>query len=123
MSEESLAIPSISKAVEQAIADLRYGTLALNGPGTWGIYTMIAPLGAYPGSDISDLKSGNSHVANFLMLHQPEKTVVRAPFRMRPYPFLGTAKNLHVFSKKLAEFEMNPSFRKLPGLFWSAIRT
>ena len=50
MSEESLAIPSISKAVEQAIADLRYGTIALNGPGTWGIYTMIAP---FPDATVS----------------------------------------------------------------------
>ena len=123
MSEESLAIPSISKAVEQAIADLRYGTIALNGPGTWGFYAMTAPWGGYPGSDLNDIQSGNSHVANFLMLLHPEKTVVRAPFRIRPYPFLGTAKNLHVFGKKLAEFEMKPNFWKLPGLFWSAIRT
>jgi hypothetical protein len=123
VSEGSLADPTTGPAVEQAIADLRYGTVALNGPGTWGIYTMIAPWGAYPGSDIGDIQSGNSFVANFLMLHQPQKTVVRAPFSVRPYPFLGTSKNLHVFSKKLAMFEMKPTFSGLPGLFWSAIRT
>ena len=123
VSEDSLADPSTGEAVERAIADLRYGTIALNGPGTWGFYTMVAPWGGYPGSDLHDIQSGNSHVTNFLMLSYPEKTVLRAPFRMRPYTFLGTAKNLHVFCRKLAEFELKPSFWKLPGLFRSAMRT
>jgi acyl-CoA reductase-like NAD-dependent aldehyde dehydrogenase len=123
VNEESLANPVVGGAVERAINDLRYGTVALNGPGTWGFYNMISPWGGYPGSDISDIQSGNGKVANFLMLYRPEKTVVRAPFRMRPYTFLGTAKDLHVFGRKLAEFEVEPSFWKLPGLFWSAIRT
>ena len=99
VSEDSLTDPSIDRAVERAIADLRYGTVALNGPGTWGFYTMVAPWGGYPGSDLHDIQSGNSHVTNFLMLSDPEKTVVRAPFRMRTYTFLGTAKNLDVCAR------------------------
>jgi acyl-CoA reductase-like NAD-dependent aldehyde dehydrogenase len=123
VSEQSLSDPQIGSAVEEAIGDLRYGTVALNGPGTWGFYHMKAPWGGYPGSDINDIQSGNSFVANFLMLYEPEKTVVRAPFRMRPYPFLGTAKDLHVFSQRLAEFEVKPDLLKLTSLFWSALRT
>lgn len=123
VSEESQADPATEKAVERAIADLRYGTVALNGPGTWAFYTMIAPWGGYPGSSIGDIQSGTARVGNFLMLHRPEKTILRAPFRMRPYTFLGSAKDLHEFSRKLAEFEVRPSLWKLPGLFWSAIRT
>jgi hypothetical protein len=121
--EKTLANPEIARAVERTIADLRYGTVALNAPGTWGFYNMISPWGGYPGSVIANIQSGNGKVANFLMLHRPQKTVVKAPFRMRPYTFLGTAKDLDVFCKKLADFEMGPSFRKLPGLFWSAVRT
>ena len=123
VSPESLADPETERAVEQAIADLRYGTVALNACGTWCFYTMVAPWGGFPGSDISDIQSGTARVGNFLMLYRPEKTVVKAPFRMRPYPFLGTAKDLHVFSRKLAEFEKGPSLWLLPGLFWSGIRT
>jgi hypothetical protein len=122
-SPESLADPATERAVEQAIADLRYGTVALNMCGTFGFSTMMAPWGGYPGSDISDIQSGVAKVGNYLMLHRPEKTVVRAPFRMTPYPFLGSAKDLHVFCRKLAEFEVRPSLRKLPGLFLSGIRT
>jgi hypothetical protein len=123
VSEESQAEPAVGEAVERAITGLRYGTVSLNASGVWGINTMVAPWGGYPGSDISDIQSGNEKVANFLMLHRPEKTVVRAPFRIRPYPFLGTAKDLHVFSRRLASFEHKPSYWKLPGLFWSAART
>jgi acyl-CoA reductase-like NAD-dependent aldehyde dehydrogenase len=121
--EKSLADDQIASAVERSIADLRYGTVALNGPGTWGFYTMIAPWGGFLGSKLQDIQSGTCRVANFLMLHHPQKTVVRAPFKMRPYPFLSTSKELHVFSRKLAEFEENSSFTKLPGLFWSAMQT
>ena len=123
VSGESLSNPSIGGAVERAITNLRYGTVALNGPGTWGLYNMVSPWGGYPGSEIFDIQSGNVKVANFLMLYRPEKTVVRAPFRMKPYTFLSTAKDLDVFSRKLAEFEIKPSFWKLTDLFLSAIRT
>jgi len=123
VSGDSMREPTVKEAVERSISGLRYGTVALNAPGTWGFYSMIAPWGGYPGSTIGDIQSGTCKVTNFLMLHRPQKTVVRAPFRMRPYVFHGTAKNLDIFSKKLAEFERNIAFRKLPGLLWSAIRT
>jgi acyl-CoA reductase-like NAD-dependent aldehyde dehydrogenase len=122
VSEDSLADPAVNQAVEQAIADLHYGTVALNGPGVWGFYNMMSPWGGYPGSDIYDIQSGNGWVANFLLLHRPEKTVIRAPFRMRPYPFLGTARDFHIFCRKLAEFELDTRLTKIPGLFWSGIR-
>jgi len=122
VSDDSLADPIVGEAVERTITDLRYGTVALNAPGVWGFASMVSPWGGYPGSVSNDIQSGNSKVGNFLMLHRPEKTVARVPFRMRPYPFLGTSKNLHVFCKKLAEFQLRPSYGKLPGLFWSAMR-
>ncbi len=123
VSDRSLSDSKVRMATEQAIENLRYGTVALNGPGTLGFYTMIAPWGGYPGSTIGDIQSGTCRVTNALMLHRPQKTVVRAPFGWWPYPFLGRARNLDVFSRKLAEFETAPSLHRLPGLFWSAIRT
>jgi acyl-CoA reductase-like NAD-dependent aldehyde dehydrogenase len=123
INDESLEDPAISDTVDQAITDLRYGTVALNAPGTWGMQTMMAPWGAYRGSKITDIQSGLGWVANFLMLYRPEKTIVKSPFRTQPYPFLGTAKKLDIFGKNMTEFEMNPSFGKLLRLFWSAIKT
>jgi acyl-CoA reductase-like NAD-dependent aldehyde dehydrogenase len=123
VNDDGLEDPAISEAVDQAITDLRYGTVALNAPGTWGMQTMMAPWGAYPGSKLTDIQSGLGWVANFLMFYCPEKTIVKSPFRMQPNPFLGTAKKLDMFGKNLTKFEMNPSFGNLLGLFWSAIRT
>ena len=121
--DEKQSDPELAASVERAIENLRYGTVTLNGPGVLGFATMIAPWGGYPGSPIEDIQSGTCKVTNGLMLHRPQKTVVRAPFNWWPYPFLSTAKNLDVFSRKLAEFEANPGLSKLPGLFWSALRT
>ncbi len=123
VSPESMADPATGEAVERAIADLRYGSVALNGTAVWGFYSMVTPWGAFPGSDIDDIQSGRGKVANFLMLHRPEKSVIRVPFHMDPYPFLGTARDLHVFSRKLARFEERPSMLKVLGLYPSARRS
>ena len=120
--DEKRLEPELNAAVDRAIEDLRYGTVALNGPGVLGFATMIAPWGGYPGSPIDDIQSGTCKVTNVLMLHRPQKTVVRAPFNWWPYPFLSTTKNLDVFSRKLAAFEYDPRLWRLPGLFWSGMR-
>jgi aldehyde dehydrogenase (NAD(P)+) len=123
VSQQSLSDARVDAAVERAVANLRYGTVALIGPGTLGFYTMLGPWGGYPGSTLEDIQSGTCRVTNALMLHRPQKTVVRAPFNWWPYPFLGTAKNLHVFSRRLAAFDADTTLSRLPGLFWSAVRT
>lgn len=69
VSEQSLSDPLIAAAMVRTIADLHYGTVALNGPGTWGFYTIIAPWGGYPGSSLQDIQSGTCRATNFLMLH------------------------------------------------------
>jgi len=122
-SEESLVDPDVAAALERAVSGLRYGSVGINSPAVWSFYVMIATWGAFPGSDLQNVQSGIGKVANFLMLHRPEKAVLRGPFKMRPYPFLGTAKDLDVFSKKLARFEEDPSWMKIPGLWWSAKKT
>jgi hypothetical protein len=122
MVDEKRLEPTVETALEQAIEDLRYGSIALNGPGILGFATMIAPWGGFPGSSIEDIRSGTCKVTNMLMLHRPQKTVARAPFNWWPYPFLGTAKDLDNFSRRLALFEAEPGLSKLPGLLWSSIR-
>ncbi|MHA1576840.1 MAG: aldehyde dehydrogenase family protein [Candidatus Thorarchaeota archaeon] len=114
--------PTLGPAIERAIAELNYGTVALNGPGTFGFYGMLAPWGAFPGNDIYDIQSGIDKVGNYLMLPKVEKTVVRAQLEASPYPFIVDAKNLDIFCKKLAHFETNQSIGKFLGLVWQAFR-
>jgi aldehyde dehydrogenase (NAD(P)+) len=114
--------PKSRAAIEKAITELKYGTVALNSPGTFGFYSMISPWGAFPGNNIYDIQSGIGKVANFLMLPNVEKTVVRAPLELSPYPFKVDAKNLDVFCKKLAHFEKDQSISKYLGLVWQSLR-
>lgn len=69
---------------ERAIADLRYGAIAIN---TWTAFAFITPTttwGAFPGSTIEDVGSGIGVVHNALLLADVERSVVRGPFR--PFP-------------------------------------
>jgi len=123
VSDRDMAVPEMRSAVERAVSDLRYGTIAINGPGNWGFASMVTPWGGHPDSTITDVQSGRVKVCNFLMLPRPAKSVVRIPFEVDPYPFVGTARDLDVFSKKLAMFEDRPSWLRLPGLYLSAKRS
>ncbi len=118
----SLKDPKIGPAIEKAIGDLNYGTVGINGPGTWAFYTMIAPWGGYPGNEIFDIQSGIGKVANFLMLPNVEKTVMRAALETTPYPFRVDARHFDVFSKKLTHFEMNPTIGRFFGLVFTVLR-
>ncbi|GAA5154715.1 aldehyde dehydrogenase family protein [Microbacterium pseudoresistens] len=68
----------------RAIAELRYGSIAIN---TWTAFGFIAPTmtwGAFPGGTIADVGSGIGVVHNALLLGDVERSVVRGPFRPLP---------------------------------------
>ncbi|WP_394279490.1 aldehyde dehydrogenase family protein [Microbacterium sp.] len=69
---------------EDAIAALRYGTVAINAWTAFGFLTPTATWGAYPGGTVDDAPSGIGIVHNALLLDDVERTVVRGPFR--PFP-------------------------------------
>ncbi|MCT9819238.1 aldehyde dehydrogenase family protein [Microbacterium sp. W1N] len=69
---------------ERAIADLHYGTVAVNAWTAFGFLTPTATWGAYPGGTVDDAPSGIGIVHNALLLADVERTVVRGPFR--PFP-------------------------------------
>lgn len=82
----SMRDPVIGRAVERAISDLRFGTVAVNlwaaasfplGSTTWG---------AFPGGSLDDAGSGIGTVHNTFLFDRPQKTVLRAPFRVFPRP-------------------------------------
>lgn len=69
---------------DRAIADLHYGTVAINAWTAFGFLTPTATWGAYPGGTIDDAPSGMGVVHNSFLLDSVERTVVRGPFR--PFP-------------------------------------
>ena len=110
-------------ALEQAITDLRFGTVALN---VWAAigYALCTPSwGAYPGHEKHDIQSGYGVVHNTYMLEKTQKSVIRAPFRSSPKPaWFVTHRTTDGVGRKMAAFEAAPSVLKLPSLLFSALR-
>ncbi len=110
-------------AFDRALADLRYGTIAINCWAAVGYGLVTTTWGAYPGHDLYDIQSGTDVVHNTLMFGKAEKAVVRTPFRMIPKPaWFATHKTCLAMGKKITDFEAAPSITKLPGIFWQALR-
>ncbi|MBO9625089.1 MAG: aldehyde dehydrogenase family protein [Microbacterium sp.] len=75
---------SLGHGFERAIANLRYGSIAINGWTAFGFITPTLTWGAFPGSTIEDVGSGIGVVHNALLLDSVERSVIRGPFR--PFP-------------------------------------
>lgn len=75
---------SLGVGFERAIAELRYGSLAINSWTAFGFLTPTLTWGAFPGSTLDDVGSGIGVVHNALLLDDVERSVVRGPFR--PFP-------------------------------------
>jgi acyl-CoA reductase-like NAD-dependent aldehyde dehydrogenase len=110
-------------ALDQAIADLRYGGVAVN---CWPavIYGLCTTTwGAFPGHPPEDIRSGAGVVHNALFLDHPQKSVVRAPFRIRPTPvWFADHKTLAAVGPRITRFEASPSWGKLMSVAFAALR-
>ncbi|MEM9190065.1 MAG: aldehyde dehydrogenase family protein [Myxococcota bacterium] len=114
---------SYQRELEQAYADLRYGGIAVNAFGGL-IYGLVAPpWGAYPGHPPEDIQSGAGVVHNTFLFDHPEKSVVRAPFRIRPAPlWFPDHRNLRATAQRLMALEAKPQWRKVVPLVFAALR-
>lgn len=120
---------------EDAIAGLRYGTVAINAWTGVGYLSSRASWGAFPGHTATDIQSGIGVVHNALLLEDPERTVVRGPFRPAPRsvlhgelalspkpPWFVTNKTAATTGRRLTAFAASPGWSRLPGIFASALR-
>ena len=112
------------RAVGQAIAGLRYGSIAVNVPHALSFVSTLNTWGAFPGHALSDIQSGRGVVGNTLMFSRAQKSVMRGPWRVRPKPiwFPSSRATLPV-SRRVTELETQPSMFKLPGLLADALRS
>jgi acyl-CoA reductase-like NAD-dependent aldehyde dehydrogenase len=106
--------PAIARALARAVADLRYGTVAVNIWHSASIALASPTWGGYPGQPVTDIQSGRGVTGNTLMLPDPEKTVIRAPFRTWPAPiWLATHRGTLPACRTLPSFEAHPTIGKL----------
>jgi acyl-CoA reductase-like NAD-dependent aldehyde dehydrogenase len=120
---KSMKDPKIAAAVERAIENLRYGTVVVNEWGVTAYMLMTTPWGSYPGQDIYDVQSGIGSVNNLLMFDEPQKAVVRCPFKANPDPFRANSRNAPEFGRRMVEFQLKPSLGTLTRLFVSVLKT
>ena len=110
-------------AVDDAIARLRYGGIGIN---CWAgvVYALgSASWGAYPGHTPADIRSGSGVVHNAYLFDHPEKTVVRAPFRIRPTPawFWTNASTVEI-GRRLVRYETAPTWGNVASVAAAALR-
>lgn len=119
---------------ENIIADLHYGTIAIN---AWtGLAFLVAtcPWGAFPGHTPQDVQSGIGKVHNSFMLKDTERVVIQAPWAPFPRgllsgqltllprpPWFITNKRQDKMGRLLTQFQHSPSWSKLPRIFLNAI--
>jgi acyl-CoA reductase-like NAD-dependent aldehyde dehydrogenase len=119
----SMKDPEIGAAVEQAVADLRYGSIGVNLWHALSYALATTTWGAYPGHPSTDIQSGCGVVGNAYLFARPQKSVVRGPFVQKPAPaWFVTNRNAGVVMRKKLAFEGAPSWSKLPGLVASSLK-
>jgi acyl-CoA reductase-like NAD-dependent aldehyde dehydrogenase len=110
-------------ALDQAIADLQYGGIAVNAWTGANFSLGCTTWGAFPGNAPENIKSGRGTVHNTFLFDHPQKSVVRAPFRIHPTPIWFTDhRSLATLGRRLTWFEAHPSWFELPAIGFGALR-
>jgi aldehyde dehydrogenase (NAD(P)+) len=126
---------ALGSTFDQAVADLRYGCVAINAWTGVGFLLTETTWGAFPGHTPDDIQSGIGVVHNSYLFDRAQKSVVSESFYPYPRSFLHgmftilptppwfvTAKTAAQLGKQLTHFEAHPSPVQLPGIFFNALR-
>jgi aldehyde dehydrogenase (NAD(P)+) len=122
------------KRFEEIIADLHYGTIAINAWTGLAFLATACPWGAFPGHTPQDVQSGIGTVHNTFMLEDTERVVIQAPWAPFPRgvlsgqftllprpPWFITNKKQDKVGRLLTAFQYKPSWFKLPRIFLNAL--
>lgn len=111
-----------AEAVDGAIAQLRYGNIGVN---AWtGMNFLLSALtwGAFPGNPLSDIGSGRGIVHNAYLFDHPQKSVVYAPFHIRPKPiWFANHRNLQQVARRYIAFLERPGWKRLAQVAIAAL--
>lgn len=112
-------------AVQQAIADLRYGTIVVNlATGGAGYSTNVTPWGGHSGTTPYDVQSGIGFVQNTLMFADAhiQKSVVYNQFE-KLKPIAGTEQaGVHHLFREIAYLTLKTTPERVARTAWAAVR-
>ena len=110
-------------AIDKALEDLRYGSVVINHWPALAYGFGVTTWGAYPGHTNQDIQSGIGVVHNAFLFDQPQKSVIRGPFKVFPKPpWFVTNKRTHEIAPRLVDFELDPGVKNLGRVLWHAVR-
>jgi acyl-CoA reductase-like NAD-dependent aldehyde dehydrogenase len=114
---------SLGPAYEDALAGLRYGTVAVNMWSAAGFVFGATPWGGFPGHTPEAIGSGVGFVHNARLVDRAQKGIVRAPFLLFPKPpWFVTHRYGDRALSQVAALEGDPHWwRVLPIAFWSLL--
>jgi hypothetical protein len=128
-------IKAMGAGFREAIADLHYGSIAINAWTGVGFLSAGTSWGAFPGHTLDDVQSGMGVVHNAMLIANPERSVVTGPFRPFPRslaggefslfpkpPWFVTSRSAAATGKRLAHFAEKPSWLRVPTVFGAAFR-
>jgi acyl-CoA reductase-like NAD-dependent aldehyde dehydrogenase len=108
---------------EAAIAQLHYGAIGIN---AWtGMVFLLASTtwGAFPGNPLDNIRSGRGVVHNTYLFDHPQKTVLRAPFRIWPTPiWFADHKNLRQVAEQYLSLLHKPSWSQFVRVVLAALQ-
>jgi acyl-CoA reductase-like NAD-dependent aldehyde dehydrogenase len=111
------------RAVERAIAQLRYGAVGVN---VWPAQLFAlgsAPWGGHPSSGAADVQSGRGWVHNTLMIDEVEKAVMRQAITLQRKPsYVPGHRSAHTLLRRLTAVERGAGWAGIPGVLEAAIR-
>ncbi len=126
---------ALGEGFERAIADLRYGAIAIN---AWTAFTFLTPTatwGAYPGNPLDAIGSGTGVVHNGFLVASVERSVTRGPFRPFPRsltggtrtmlpkpPWFVTSRTGATVSEGFTRFQIDHNWLRLAGTLAAALR-
>lgn len=109
--------------LETAIAQLRYGAIGIN---AWtGMVFLLASTtwGAFPNNPLDNIQSGRGVVHNTYLFDHPQKTVLRAPFRLWPTPiWFADHKNLRQVAQRYLALLHKPSWSQFVSVVLAALQ-
>jgi acyl-CoA reductase-like NAD-dependent aldehyde dehydrogenase len=110
-------------AVDAAIADLRYGTVAVNGWAGASCALMVSGWGGFPGNTQDDIQSGIGMAHNNLLWEPLQKSVLDLPFRIQPKPpWFVDHGNLAAMGRALVNFEFKPGLGRVLPVLGAALK-
>lgn len=114
---------SAARALDRALVELRYGTVAVN---VWPAVSYglgAPPWGGAPGATLADAQSGIGWGHNALLLDHVHKVVIRSPLLSFPEPFWCPGhRALAELGRAFAQLEGAPSPWRAARVAWAGTR-